>query len=137
MTFDRITFDPAIMGGRACIRGMRIPVSVIVGQLAHGATAVELLRAQGHDIKHLREEGLQRMSDSDIFRKAATESRILLTFDLDFGEILALSGERKVSVVLFRLHNTHTPHVLERLKVALAQSKTILETASIVVIEES
>ena len=50
---------------------------------------VEWLRAQGHDIKHLREEGLQRMSDSDIFRKAATESRILLTFDLDFGEILA------------------------------------------------
>ena len=35
---DRITFDPEIMGGRACIRGMRIPVSVIVGQVAHGAT---------------------------------------------------------------------------------------------------
>jgi uncharacterized protein (DUF433 family) len=43
MTFDRITFDPTIMGGRACIRGMRIPVSVIVGQLAHGATTEELL----------------------------------------------------------------------------------------------
>jgi uncharacterized protein (DUF433 family) len=28
--FDRITFNPQIMGGRACIRGMRIPVSVIV-----------------------------------------------------------------------------------------------------------
>ncbi len=34
---DRVTFDPNIMGGRACIRGMRIPVSVIVGQIAHGA----------------------------------------------------------------------------------------------------
>jgi len=44
MTFDRITFDPAIMGGRACIRGMRIPVSVIVGQLAHGATTEEVLK---------------------------------------------------------------------------------------------
>lgn len=43
MMFDRITFDPSIMGGRACIRGMRIPVSVIVGQLAHGATTEELL----------------------------------------------------------------------------------------------
>jgi uncharacterized protein (DUF433 family) len=42
-TFDRITFDPEIMGGRACIRGMRIPVSVIVGQLAHGVTAAEVL----------------------------------------------------------------------------------------------
>jgi predicted nuclease of predicted toxin-antitoxin system len=98
---------------------------------------VEWLRAQGHDVKHLREEGLQRMPDSDIFLKAATESRILLTFDLDFGEILALSGERKVSVVLFRLHHTRTPHVIERLKLALAQSKTILETGAILVIEEN
>jgi uncharacterized protein (DUF433 family) len=42
--FDRITFDPNIMGGRACIRGMRIPVSVVVGQIAHGATTEEVLR---------------------------------------------------------------------------------------------
>ncbi|GAN32585.1 MAG: DUF433 domain-containing protein [Candidatus Brocadia sp. AMX2] len=42
MMFDRITFDPKIMGGRACIRGMRIPVSVIVGQIAHGATVEEI-----------------------------------------------------------------------------------------------
>ena len=41
--FDRITFDPNIMGGRACVRGMRIPVSVIVGQIAHGATWEEVL----------------------------------------------------------------------------------------------
>jgi len=41
--FDRISFDPEIMGGRACIRGMRIPVSVIVGQIAHGATVEEVL----------------------------------------------------------------------------------------------
>lgn len=43
MRFDRITFDPRIMGGQACIRGMRIPVSVIVSQVAHGATAEEIL----------------------------------------------------------------------------------------------
>ena len=41
--FDRITFDPKIMGGRACIRGMRIPVSVILGQIDHGAKAEEVL----------------------------------------------------------------------------------------------
>ncbi|HNR31232.1 MAG TPA: DUF433 domain-containing protein [Candidatus Hydrogenedentes bacterium] len=41
--FERITFDPNIMGGRACIRGMRIPVSVIVGQVAHGAGIEEIL----------------------------------------------------------------------------------------------
>ena len=43
MRFDRITFDPRILGGRACIRGMRIPVSVIVGQIAHEATFDEIL----------------------------------------------------------------------------------------------
>jgi uncharacterized protein (DUF433 family) len=41
--FNRITFDPRIMGGRACLRGIRIPVSVIVGQIAHGATIEEVL----------------------------------------------------------------------------------------------
>lgn len=41
--FERITFDPAIMGGRACIRGMRIPVAVIVKQIAHGASREEVL----------------------------------------------------------------------------------------------
>ncbi len=41
--FDRITFDPLIMGGRACIRGMRIPLSVIVGQVANGASVDEIL----------------------------------------------------------------------------------------------
>ncbi len=41
--FDRITFDPKIMGGRACIRGLRIPVSVIVSQVAHGATTEDIL----------------------------------------------------------------------------------------------
>ena len=41
--FERITFDSQIMGGRACIRGMRIPVSVIIGQIAHGATYEEIL----------------------------------------------------------------------------------------------
>ena len=41
--FDRITFDPQILGGRACIRGMRIAVSVIVNQVAHGAPLEEIL----------------------------------------------------------------------------------------------
>ena len=42
--FERITFNPKIMGGRACIRGMRIPVSIIVGQIAHGASFDEILK---------------------------------------------------------------------------------------------
>lgn len=42
--FDRITYDPKIMGGRACIRGMRITVSLIVNLVANGMTVAEILR---------------------------------------------------------------------------------------------
>ena len=54
--FERITFDPKIMSGRACIRGMRIPVSVIVGQIAHGATVDEVLA----DYPDLEAEDIQQ-----------------------------------------------------------------------------
>lgn len=40
---DRITHTPGVMGGRACIRGMRVTVSMIVGQMAGGASPEELL----------------------------------------------------------------------------------------------
>lgn len=40
---ERITVDPTIFGGKPIIRGMRIGVSVIVGQIAHGATWDEVL----------------------------------------------------------------------------------------------
>ncbi len=42
--FDRITFDPQIMAGRACIRGMRITVSLVVNLVANGMTMEEILR---------------------------------------------------------------------------------------------
>jgi uncharacterized protein (DUF433 family) len=41
--FDRITFDPDILGGKACIRGMRISVSLIVNLVANGMTANEIV----------------------------------------------------------------------------------------------
>ena len=53
---DRITFNPQTMGGKACIRGLRIPVSVIVGQIAHGATTKEILS----DYPDLEREDIQQ-----------------------------------------------------------------------------
>ena len=41
--YDRITFSPDMMGGRACIRGMRITVSHIVNMVANGMSADEIL----------------------------------------------------------------------------------------------
>ena len=42
-TLDRITRDPAVMGGRPCIRGMRVTVGMIVGQIGSGVTIDGLL----------------------------------------------------------------------------------------------
>jgi uncharacterized protein (DUF433 family) len=42
-TLDRITQDPAVMAGRACIRGMRVTVGMIVGQIGAGRSIDELL----------------------------------------------------------------------------------------------
>jgi predicted nuclease of predicted toxin-antitoxin system len=96
------------------------------------------LRAQGHDALHLREQGLQRLADRDVFAKAASESRILLTFDLDFGEIVALATNPRTTVVVFRLHDTRTARVIERLADVLEQSTdTLLNTVAIIVVEDS
>jgi len=45
MTFDRITYNPLQMGGKPCIRGMRVTVGMIVGLIAAGRTRDEILQA--------------------------------------------------------------------------------------------
>lgn len=42
---QRITLDPAIMGGKPCIRGLRVTVGTVVGLLAAGRTEEEVLKA--------------------------------------------------------------------------------------------
>lgn len=56
MMLDRITFDPNIMGGRACIRGIRITVSQIVNLVANGMTISEIIR----DYPYLEEEDIRQ-----------------------------------------------------------------------------
>lgn len=42
--FDRITQDPRVMGGKACVRGLRVTVGMIVGQIGAGRTPEEITR---------------------------------------------------------------------------------------------
>ncbi|MBY0587187.1 DUF5615 family PIN-like protein [bacterium] len=97
---------------------------------------VEHLRAESHDVVHLSEQGLQRLPNGQIFQKAAAEQRIVLTFDLDFGEIVAGASGSIPSVIIFRLHNTRSEHVVERLKVALEQAADALNTGAVVSVQE-
>jgi predicted nuclease of predicted toxin-antitoxin system len=97
---------------------------------------VTWLREQGHDATHLRDEGLQTLENGAIFTKAFRESRIILTWDLDFREILALSKTGTVSAVVFRLINTRSDHVIERLARVLLESAQDLEEGAIISVEE-
>ena len=55
MNFERITTDPQVFGGKPCIRGLRFPVSRLLGLLAAGQTPVEILSSypylEGEDIQ--------------------------------------------------------------------------------------
>ena len=72
---------------------------------------VEELRREGHDALHLREENLSRMPDGEILAKARQEDCILLTHDLEFGELLAASGGSLPSVIIFRLKDIRAANV--------------------------
>jgi uncharacterized protein (DUF433 family) len=53
---DRITFNPKIMGGRACIRGMRLTVALILNLVANGMSTEEILEAY----PYLQEEDIRQ-----------------------------------------------------------------------------
>jgi predicted nuclease of predicted toxin-antitoxin system len=108
--------------------------------LADACVAVRVaawLREQGHDAVHVRELGLQHLADPEVFALAAREQRVVLTFDLDFGEIVALSGRRGSGVVVMRLRDTTTRHVVARLQDVLAAVSDALAAGAIVVVEKS
>lgn len=70
--FDRITFDPKIMAGQACIRGMRVPVSLILNLIANGKSAAEIIE----DYPYLEPEDIHQslmyaawLSSEQVFTK--------------------------------------------------------------------
>ena len=95
------------------------------------------LNSHGHEAIHLRDQGLQRLPNGAIFEKGIAESRVIVTFDLDFGEIVALSKGRKTGVVLFRLRNTRVSFVIQRLSEVIAECSDALARGAVVIVEET
>ncbi len=102
-----------------------------------GLRVAAWLEGQGHEVAHLASQGLHRLPDADVFAKAGREERILLTFDLDFGEIVALSQARMVSVIVFRLRNARPGRVIERIQSVLAECGPALKEGAIVLVEDT
>ena len=97
---------------------------------------VAFLQSLGHDALHLHAQGLDRSPDSIILEKARNEQRILLTHDLDFGELIAASGTKLPSVVIFRLRNMHHERVDRYLGRIVAQHQNALEQGAVISVTE-
>ena len=95
-----------------------------------------LLQQAGHDAIHVRSVGLQHADDEVIFERAATEHRIVVSADADFGTLLALRASRQPSVIQFRGEGSRKPDALARTLLAnLPQLLDSLESGCIVTFE--
>ncbi|MBI2849990.1 MAG: DUF5615 family PIN-like protein [Chloroflexi bacterium] len=95
------------------------------------------LRKAGHDTVHVRDYGMQADSDERIFERAASEHRILISADTDFGTLLALRQDKEPSVVLFR-RSLRRPGAQAALLLAnLPNLERALNEGSIVILEDT
>ncbi len=101
-----------------------------------GHSTVLFLREQGYDVVHLREQGLQRLPDEQIVSKAIREKRIILTHDLDFGRLVALSRAQIPSVITFRLNDMKPTNVNHYLEETLTRFTGDLEAGALISISE-
>jgi len=98
----------------------------------------EFLNSLGYDAKTAAHFGLEKAEDEEIFDKAVKEKRIIITFDLDFGEIFYFSKECSESVIILKLKNQTVESVNKNLewllKSKILQRKEIKK--GLIIVEE-
>ena len=97
---------------------------------------VEWFRREGHDAVHLRELRKQRLPDQAILEYALSESRVVLTMDLDFGYLVAVSHARLPSVITFRLKDETSSNVNWHLNRVLKESSSALLAGAVITVED-
>jgi predicted nuclease of predicted toxin-antitoxin system len=94
------------------------------------------LAKAGHDAVHIADYGLASAPDPQVYRRAATEQRVIITQDADFGPIHAASHQPGVGVVLLRLSDGKPSHQSEVLAANLPPLEATLTAGAIVIIED-
>jgi predicted nuclease of predicted toxin-antitoxin system len=97
----------------------------------------KLLSAHGHASRHVGDLGMARASDAAIIVEAKTKQEIIVTHDLDYGNLLAFSGETSPSVITFRVRNTHPTNLFNRMIKVWVEIEKPLREGAIVVLEDA
>lgn len=95
------------------------------------------LTAKGHECRHSGDIGMTQASDVAIMEKARANKEIIVTHDLDYGHLLAFSGEPEPSVIIFRLRNTHSDNLYARIINTWPEIEKPLLEGAIVVLEDA
>jgi predicted nuclease of predicted toxin-antitoxin system len=95
-----------------------------------------LLATGGHTWRHVGDLGLHAADDPAIVQEAKAQDEIVLTHDLDYGTLLAFSGDTCPSVVIFRLSNLQPQRVFERMTERWLDWGPALEEGAILVLED-
>jgi len=105
--------------------------------LALSPKTVKVLRDFGYEAVRVNDLGMANAKDKEIVAYAEKNGLVVVTADLDFGDILASTRTRKPSVIIFRLKTPSPEHVNSLLLETLPRIEESLDTGAIVVIEDS
>jgi predicted nuclease of predicted toxin-antitoxin system len=97
---------------------------------------VRFLRQSGHDAVHLHDLAFDRLDDASVLAWARQQARTLLTHDLDFGELMAVSASALPSVVTLRLQDMRPDNVNRHLEAILAHHAGELEMGVMMTVTE-
>lgn len=90
-----------------------------------GRRGLGLLSAAGHDVSTVVEQGLSGSPDQTVFEVCCRESRVLITLDRDFGQVLRFPPERSAGLVILELGPCASPQAIDE---RLRQFLPVLET---------
>jgi predicted nuclease of predicted toxin-antitoxin system len=97
----------------------------------------QALNKVGHDAADVRAYDLQTARDEEVFSRAVEENRVIVSADTDFSTLLALRGESKPSVILYRRQTGYLPGKQEELLLEnLGRVQDALEKVAVVVFEQ-
>jgi len=101
-----------------------------------GRRGLDLIRASGHDVMTVRDQGLQGVADEELFEVCTAEGRALITLDRDFGQVLRFPPQRSAGIIVLEIGPRATLQgILDRLRDLLEVVETRAVVGALLIVE--